>query len=80
MGAAADRALHEASALQHPHMFRRAGEAHVERRRQFPDREFARRQMTKHRPARRVRQRVKNRVEMRPECSTMWFSISTRHE
>ena len=64
MRAAADRAFHQARILQHPHMFRRAGKAHVERRRQFPDREFALSQMTKHRPARRIRQGVKNGVEM----------------
>ena len=55
MGAAADRARHQAGVLQHPHMFRCAGEAHLEWSRQFPDRELPLGQMTKHRPARRVR-------------------------
>ena len=64
MGAAADRALHQSGILQHPHMFRRAGETHVEWRRQFPDRELPLGQMTKHRAARRVRQRMKNSIEM----------------
>jgi hypothetical protein len=45
-------------------MFRRASEAHVEWRRQFPDREFALGQMTKHRPARWVRERMENSIEM----------------
>ena len=65
MGAASDRALHQPGILQHPHMFRCAGEAHVKWRRQFPDRELALGQMTKHRAPRRVRQRVKDSVEMR---------------
>ena len=65
MAAALDRALHQSRLLQHPHMFRRAGKAHVERRRQFPDRQLPPGQMTKHRAPRRVRQRVKNSVEMR---------------
>ncbi len=64
MGAATDRALHQPGILQHPHMFRRAGEAHVEWRRQFPDRELLLGQVTKHRAARRVREGMEDSIEM----------------
>ena len=64
MGAAADRARHQPCVLQHPHVFRGAREAHAERRRQFPDREFALRQMAKHGPPRWIREGMKNSVEM----------------
>ena len=64
MRAAPDRAGHQAGILQNPHMFRSTGETHLERGCQFPDREFALRQLSKHRPARWVRERVKNGVEM----------------
>jgi hypothetical protein len=45
-------------------MFRYACETHAEGRRQFPDREFALRQMTKHRPPRWIREGMENSVEM----------------
>ena len=64
MGSAADRALHEPRILQHPHVFRRTGETHMERCRQFPDRELPLGQMTKHRATRGIRQRVENSIEM----------------
>jgi len=64
MGAATDRAFDEPRVLQHPHMFRGAGEAHAERGRQFPDREFAFGQLSKHRPPRWIRKRMKNCIEM----------------
>ena len=54
----------EAGVLQHPHMFRGASETHAERRRQFPDRAFAARQMTNHRPPRWIREGMKNSVEV----------------
>ena len=64
MGAAEDRALHQASVLQHPHMLRCAGKAHAERRRQFPDREFAFRELAQHGPSRRIREGMKDSIEM----------------
>jgi hypothetical protein len=45
-------------------VFRGARKTHAERRRQFPDREFALSQMTKHRPPRWIREGMKNSVEM----------------
>ena len=64
MGPAADLACHEACVFQHAYVFRGARKTHAERGRQFPDREFAHRQMTKHRPPRWIRQGMKNSVEM----------------
>ena len=64
MGAAVDRPLHQPGALQHPHVFRCAGEAHAERGRQFPDREFPFRKLTKHGSPRRIRERMKDSIEM----------------
>jgi len=43
----------------------RAGETHAERGREFPDREFVHRQLSKHRPARWIRECVENSVQMR---------------
>jgi hypothetical protein len=46
-------------------MFRGARKTHAERRRQFADREFPFRELTKHRPPRWIREGMKNSVEMR---------------
>jgi hypothetical protein len=64
MRTALDRARYETCILQHPHMFRCAGEAHVEGVSEFPDREFPFRQTTKHGPPRRIRESMKDNVEM----------------
>ena len=54
----------QSGALQHPHMFRGAREAHAEGRRQFPDGAVPLRQMAKHGPPRRIGKGVEYRVEM----------------
>jgi hypothetical protein len=46
-------------------MFRGARKTHAERGRQFPDREFAFGQLTKHGPPRRIRESMKDSIEMR---------------
>jgi hypothetical protein len=64
MRSTADRARYQTCVLEHPHMFRGARETHAERRRQFPDREFAFGQVTKHGPPRWIREGMKNSIEM----------------
>jgi hypothetical protein len=45
-------------------VFGGAREAHAERGRQFPDREFPFRELAQHGPPRRIRKRMKDGVEM----------------
>ena len=64
MASALDRARDEASILQHTHVFGGARKTHAERGRKFPDREFPFRELAKHGPAGRVREGMKDGVEM----------------
>ena len=57
-------ARHQPGVLQHPHVFRGARKTHAERGRQFPDREFPFRELAKHGPPRRIREGMKDGVEM----------------
>jgi len=64
MRSAQNRPCHQPGVLQHPHVFRGARKTHAERGRQFADREFPFRKLAKHGPPGRIRERMKDGIEM----------------